>query len=98
MYHYSKTPGEEYSWAVRDYLTGWWVRSGHSKMTASQLEELIDYSGEAPACPVQRVDVWRDQCHAASVEHFGKAHVDSTTENPSTLGEWKPLGGRRIRL
>jgi len=44
IYLYSKTGGEEYSWTMRDHLTGKRVRSGDRTLTASQVEELIDHA------------------------------------------------------
>jgi len=98
IYHYCKTSGEEYSWAVRDYLTGQFVRSGDSKMTASQVEDgWIDHAEEPPSCPEKRIDFWKDYCQGASERHFGAAHVDVASPNPPTLGEWKRMpGGREL--
>ena len=96
VYHYSKTCGEEYSWAVRDYLTEWMVRSGRSEMTASQVEELIDHAEVPSPCPVDRIGFWKPDCRAASERHFGPAHVDLATPNPLILGAWKPMNGRRL--
>lgn len=98
IYLYSKTLGEEYSWAIRDYLTEVRVRSGDSTMTASQVEQLIDHAEQPPACPVERTDFWKDYCQAASERHFGTGNVDLTTPNPPTLGGWKGIDGRRIIL
>jgi hypothetical protein len=99
VYHYCKTRGEEYAWAVRDYLTERMVRSGDSKMTALQVEEeWTDYVEEPPSCPVKRIDFWKDYCQAASERHFGRAHVDLVTPNPRTLGTWKHMNGSRDLL
>jgi len=91
--HYSKTSGQEHSWAMRDYLTGQIVRSGRSKMGASQVEDLVEYAEEPPACPVELVDFWKAQCQAASERHFGAGDIDFTTPNPQTLGKWKRMTG-----
>ena len=90
FYHYSKTAGEEESWAVRDYLTAQMVRSGDSTMTASQLEALVEEAEEAAYRSVSHIR-WKDDCRAASERHFGSANVDSTSPNPATLGKWKRL-------
>lgn len=90
FYHYSKTAGEEESWAVRDYLTGQMVRSGDSTMTASQIEALVDDAEEAAYRSVKHAR-WKDDCQAASERKFGSPHVDSTSPNPATLGRWKRL-------
>lgn len=94
LYHYCKTGAEEYSWAVRDYLTGQIIRSGDSKMTASQIEEeWVEYAEQPPSCPEKRVDFWRDHCQGSSERHFGTRHADSTSPNPPTLGAWKRMSG-----
>ncbi len=90
FYHYSKTAGEEESWAVRDYLSGKMIRSGDSRLTASQIEALVEQA-EPPAYRSVNHAGWKDDCQAASVEHFGSAHVDVTSPNPPTLGKWKRL-------
>jgi hypothetical protein len=95
IYLYSKTGGEEYSWAMRDYLTGKRVRSGDSTLTASQVEELIDHAEQPPACPVERIDFWSSYCTEASERHFGTGNVDVTMPNPPTLGDWKGIDGKR---
>lgn len=91
IYHYSKTGEEEYSWAMRDYLTGARVRSGDSTMTASQIEDLVDHAEAPPSCPVKQIDFWSRYCAQASERHFGTGNVDSTNPNPPMLGEWKGI-------
>jgi hypothetical protein len=91
VYHYSKTSGEEESWAVRDYLTGQIVRSGDSTMTASQIEALVEYAEEAAYRSVKLIPRWKADCQAASERHFGAAHVNVNTPNPATLGTWKRM-------
>ena len=78
VYHYSKTAGEEESWAIRDYLTGEIVRSGESTMTASEIENLVDYA-EKPAY------------RSVALIPRGSPHVDLTTGNPATLGKWRRM-------
>jgi hypothetical protein len=65
VYHYSKTSGEEESWAVRDYITREIVRAGDSTMTASEIENLVDYAA-APVCrSVALIPRWKADCEAA---------------------------------
>jgi hypothetical protein len=94
VYHYSKTSGEEESWAIRDYLAREIVRPGETTMTASEIENLVDYA-EAPAR--RRVEIiprWRADCQAASERHYGAAHVDLTSRNPATLGKWRRMNSQ----
>ena len=92
VYHYSKTTGEELSWAVRDYLTGQIVRSGDGPtFTASQIEALVEYAEAPEFKAVKLVASWKGDCQSASENHFGAAHVDTTTANPTTLGNWRRM-------
>ena len=94
VYHYSKTAGQQESWAVRDYLTSKIVRSGDSMLTASQIENLVEYA-ETPAYrSVERIPQWKNDCQNASENHFGAAHVDVMAGNPATLGNWRNMSKR----
>ena len=94
VYHYSKTSGEEESWAIRDYLTQEIVRSGGSSMTASEIENLVDWA-DAPAYrSVALIPRWKVDCQAASERHYDAAHVDLTSRNPATLGEWHRMNSQ----
>ena len=91
VYHFSKTAGEEESWCIRDYFLMEMVRSGESTMTASQIEELVEYA-EAPVYrSIAAIPRWKADCQAAAERRFGAAHVDSTTRNPPTLGKWRRM-------
>ena len=94
VYHYSKTSGQQESWAIRDYLTGEIVRSGDSTMTASGIENLVDYAEEPAYRSVKLIPRWKADCQAASERHFGAAHVDLITRNPATLGNWRRMNGQ----
>jgi hypothetical protein len=95
VYHYSKTSGQEESWAIRDYLTGEIVRSGDSTKTASEIESLVDDYAVAPAYrSVKLIPRWKADCQAASESHYGSAHVDLTTRNPSPLGNWRRMNNQ----
>lgn len=93
--HYTKTSGQENSWAIRDYLTEQIVRSGDSTMTASQIEALIDYAEKPAFRSVNLIPLWRADCQGASERHFGAVHVDPTTPNPATLGRWRHMTSTR---
>jgi len=83
VYHFSKTANQEESWAVRDYLYGQIVRSGDSTLTASQIEALVEYAEEAAYRSVKLIPRWKSDCRASSERHFGTAHVELTTSNPT---------------
>ena len=93
-YHYSKTSGEEESWAIRDYIAGEIVRSGDSTLTASEIENMVDYAEEPAYRSVKAIARWKADCEAAAARHFGTAHVDVTTRNPSVLGNWRRMNGQ----
>lgn len=94
VYHYSKTGGQEESWAVRDPLTHEIVRSGDSTMTALDIENLVEYAEEPAFRSVELTSRWKADCQAASERHYGAAHVDLTTRNPSTLGNWHRMNSQ----
>ena len=95
VYHYSKTSGQEESWAIRDYLGGEIVRSGDSTLTASEIENMVDdYAVEPAYRSVKLIPRWKADCQAASERHYGAAHVDLTTRNPVTLGNWRRMNSQ----
>lgn len=95
VYHYSKTTGQELSWALRDYLTGQKVRSGDGpSFTASQIEALVAYAEQPAYKSVKLITSWKTDCQNASKNHFGAAHVDLTTANPQTLGHWSRMDSK----
>jgi len=95
VYHYSKTSGQEESWAIRDYFTEEIVRAGDSTMTASEIENLVDDYAVAPAYrSVALIPRWRIDCQAASERHYGAAHIDLASRNPATLGNWRRMNGQ----
>ena len=94
VYHYSKTSGQEESWAIRDYFTQEIVRAGDSTLTASDIENLVDYA-EAPVYrAVGLIPRWKADCQAASERHYGAAHVDPTSRKPATLGKWRRMSSQ----
>ena len=94
VFHYSKTSGEEESWAIRDYIKREIVRAGESNMTASEIERLVDYA-EAPGYrSVALIPRWKSDCQAVSERHYGAAHVDLSSSNPSTLGKWRRMNSQ----
>ena len=95
VYHYSKTSGQEESWALRDYIAQEILRSGDSAMTASEIENLVDDYSEEPAYrSVKLITRWKADCQAASERHYGAAHVDLVSRNPSTLGNWRRMNSQ----
>ena len=94
VYHYSKTAGQEESWAVRDYLTEEIVRAGDSSLTASEIEALVEYAERPAYRSVKLITRWKADCQAASERHFGAANVDVTSPNPPTLGTWRRMNNQ----
>jgi hypothetical protein len=94
VYHYSKTSGQEESWAIRDYFGQEIVRSGDSTMTASEIENLVDYAVPPVYRSVALIPRWKVDCQAASEHHYGAAHVDLTSRNPATLGKWRRMNSQ----
>ncbi len=93
-YHYSKTSGQEESWALRDYLTEEIVRSGDSTLTASELENLVEYAEEPAYRSVRLIHRWKADCLTVAEHHHGAAHVDVDARNPSTLGNWRRMNSQ----
>src|SRR5262249_22492374 len=94
VYHFSKTIGQEESWAVRDYLSGQIVRAGNSTLTASQIEAMVEYAEEPAYRSVKLIPRWQSDCRTAADKHFGSAHVDTITANPLTLGTWQRMNSQ----
>jgi hypothetical protein len=92
-YHYSKTIGQEESWALRDYLTGEILRFADSGKTASQVEDLVTYAAATQYRSVGVESAWKKDCQAVSEQHFGSAHVDMASRN-SDLGNWRRMNQR----
>lgn len=94
VYHFSKTANQEESWAVRDYIAGEIVRSGDSELTASEIENMVEYAFEPAYRSVKLISRWKSDCQAAAADHYGKAHVDEATRNPATLGNWRRMNSQ----
>lgn len=91
LYHYSKTAGEEDSWAIRDCHLEEMVRAGDSTLSASDIEKLVVYAEPAAYRSVKMVPRWKADCQAAAERQFGSAHVEPTAQNPSVLGRWRRI-------
>ena len=95
VYHFSKTIGEEESWAIRDYFLGQILRSGDAGLTASQIEELVDDQAERAAYrSVRMAPQWKTDCSEAAKRQFGSNNVDFTSPNPSKLGTWQRMNSQ----
>jgi hypothetical protein len=91
VYLYSKTAGEEDSWAVRDYHLEEMVRAGDSTLTASAIEDMVEYAEESAYRSVKMLPRWKTDCQAAAERHFGSAHVELAGRNPLVLGRWRRI-------
>lgn len=94
VYHYSKTIGQEDSWALRDYATEQILRSADSELTASELETMVTNAADAAYRAVGQITKWKKDCKAASDRLLGAANVDTSTANDSSLGTWRRMNGR----
>ena len=91
VYHYSKTAGEQDSWAIRDVHLEEMVRAGDSTLSASQVEALVEYSEPAAYRSVKMLSRWKADCQVAAERHFGSAHTDLMAQNPPSLGRWRRI-------
>jgi hypothetical protein len=80
----------EYSWAIRDFITGRILRSGDSELTLSEIEALVRYSEKPVYRSVDRRKEWTAELVASSEREFGPKYDDA--KPPSTnAGKWKAL-------
>ena len=91
VYHFSKTIGEEHSWALRDYFQRKILRSGRSALKASQIEEMATYSHEAAYRAVTDRSAWESESRLAFAKGFPGKQLDAASENNGSLGEWKRM-------
>lgn len=80
----------EYSWALRDFITGMMLRSGFSHLTLSQIEALVASSQFPIYRSVQRKEEWTAELEQLSRIHFGNKY-DAATPPNSQYGSWKRL-------
>jgi hypothetical protein len=90
-YHFSKTIGEEESWAIRDYLAEEILRSANSNLTASELERLVTYAERAEYRAVGQIQNWRRDCKVVADRHYGSSNVDVSSPNGTSLGAWRQM-------
>jgi hypothetical protein len=82
----------EYSWAVRDFITGVILRSGDSLLKLSDLEALVTYSERPVYRSVGREAEWTAELIESSKRFFG-AKYDDRTRPTNDVGRWKRLSG-----
>lgn len=80
----------EYSWAIRDYITGVMLRSGNSELTLSEIEAMVMYSEEPPYRSVDRKSEWSKELESLSRERFN-GQYDGQTSPSMSAGKWKRL-------
>lgn len=90
---FSKTMGEEESWAIRDFINGQILRSGASNLTASQIEAEVTHSArQIPFRSVEAKERWAEDCKVASEGQYGANHVDLTTPpGCPNIGRWRRM-------
>jgi hypothetical protein len=80
----------EFSWAIRDFITGSILRSGDSRLKLSEIEELVTYSEKPVYRSVGRSDEWTAELVATSQREFGPRY-DGNTAPSGEAGRWKRL-------
>ena len=80
----------EYSWALRDFITGRILRSGDSPLTLSQIEAFVTGSQFATYRAVQRATEWAEELELLSRAQFGQEY-DANTPPNGRHGAWKKL-------
>jgi hypothetical protein len=80
----------EFSWAIRDFITGAILRSGDSLLKFSDIEALITYSERPVYRSVDRKAEWTAELVASSQREFG-AKYDGNTPPADQAGKWKRL-------
>jgi hypothetical protein len=80
----------EYSWAFRDFITGFMLRSGGAgELKLSEIEAMITYS-ETPAYrSVDRKTEWARELENLSRNQFGTQY--DGTAPPKGFGRWKRI-------
>ena len=93
--HYSKTLGEEESWALRDYDNNLILRSGASLLTASEIEAEVVFAEECSYRSVEHKLRWQRDCKDAAERHFGPTNVQ-TASPPGVpdIGKWRKMSSR----
>ncbi len=93
--HYSKTLGEEESWALRDYTNNLILRSGQSPLTASEIEAEVTHPVEPAYRSVEQKERWKKDCKEASEKAFGVNNVDTISPaNGPNIGTWRKMTNR----
>lgn len=80
----------DWSWALRDFITGRILRSGKSEMTLREIEALVTYSEKPVYRSVERKTEWTRELVSSSRREFG-ANYDGITPPSSTAGNWRSL-------
>lgn len=80
----------EYSWALRDFITGVILRSGDSELTLSGIKAMVTHSEEPAYRSVGRKNEWKRELESLSRDHFGTQY-DALAPNANDAGKWKRL-------
>jgi hypothetical protein len=79
-----------YTWAIRDYIGGWLLRSRRSRLTTAQLEALVTHCEPPVACPIYLKRTWKEELEARSQRHFRDSY-DPTSLPLTSAGAWARL-------
>lgn len=93
--HFSKTFGEEESWALRDYANDLILRSGASALTASEIEAEVTHAAKAAYRSVEQKPRWARDCKDAAEREFGQNNVATTSPaGARDIGKWRKMTNR----
>lgn len=93
--HYSKTFGEEESWALRDYANNLILRSGASALTASDIEVEVTHAAKAKYRSVEQKPRWVHDSKEAAESEFGQNNVATTSPiGARDIGKWRKMTNR----
>ncbi len=89
---YTKTAGQEESWALRDYQHDLILRSDSSPLLASDIEQKISHSVRPPHRSTAQKVRWSQELKRMAEEHYGRNHVeDAAPADAPAIGRWRKM-------
>src|SRR5689334_4291193 len=80
----------DFSWAIRDFITGRILRSGKSDLTLHDIEAQVTYSERPVYRSVERKSEWTRELVNSSQREFGNSY-DGVTPPSNNAGHWRML-------
>ena len=80
----------DFSWALRDFITGRILRSGKSDLTLRDIEAQVTYSERPVYRSVERKNEWTRELVTSSQREFGNSY-DGVTPPSNNAGQWRTL-------